>query len=156
MVMALLYAGLLLGTASLAALPGASATQPEDHIRVSVTDQGKRMKADIFSTYKQLKAARSLKYAADGGSDVTALITKYVGLGTPIADAIGVLHEAGFLIETSDQGVVDARANVGGGFPEFKASEVEVILQPKTEQVPAVVGSLSAQMFRRYVVNTGK
>jgi hypothetical protein len=58
-----------------------------DQLRV----KGKELRAEIQTAYQQLKASKP----PQPGRDVTAIVTKYIPLGTPFRDAEAILVAAG-------------------------------------------------------------
>jgi hypothetical protein len=52
---------------------------------------GKELRAEIQTAYQQLKASKPRQR----GKDVTAIVTKYIPLGTPFRDAEAILLAAG-------------------------------------------------------------
>jgi hypothetical protein len=120
-----------------------------------LSQRGVRLQADITATYEQLRQNQALRFAPQGGNDVTPAVLKYIPLGATIDDAIAILHAAGYYLKTTPDGALYARANLGGGFPYFKPSGLEIVLRAGPDNTHTIT-ELHAEIFRKPNVSDQK
>jgi hypothetical protein len=120
----------------------------------ALSQRGARLQADVTATYRELRQNQALRFAPQGGNDVTPIVLKYIPLGASVDDAITVLHAAGYLLTATPDGALYARANLGGEFPNFKASGLEIVL--RSADNARTVTQLHAEIFRKPNVSDQK
>jgi hypothetical protein len=113
-----------------------------------LSQTGARLQADITATYEELRQNQTLRFAPEGGNDVTTVVLKYIPLGASLDDATAILRAAGYYLTTTPDGVLYARANLGGGFPSFKPSGLEIVLRSGPIN-PHTLTQLHAEIFRK-------
>jgi hypothetical protein len=129
-----------------ASAPGAGA---------GLSQRGARLQADITTTYRELRQNRALRFAPQGGNDVTPVVLKYLPLGATLDDAIAILRAAGYYLTTAPDGALYARANLGGEFPDFKASGLEIVLRSGPDNAHTI-SELHGVIFRKPNVSDQK
>jgi hypothetical protein len=146
---------LLVGSPMLPAHPAlAQASVPA--AGAGLAQRGARLQADITTTYKELRQNQALRFAPQGGNDVTPVVLKYIPLGASMDDAIAILRAAGYyLTPATPDGALYARANLGGEFPSFKASGLEIVLRSAPDNAHTL-SQLHAMIFRKPNVSDQK
>ena len=139
----LALAALMLAAPDLAA---AGTVGPSAQQRLA--QRGGALRADITATFKQLRKDRALRYAAQGGNDVAPLVLKYIPLGTRMDEAAALLNAAGYTLGMTE-GHLYARGNLGGDFPNYKPSVLEIRLMPTDRSETATVAGLQAYIVRK-------
>jgi hypothetical protein len=117
--------------------------------RAVLGQRGGQLREDVTGTFKQLRKSRALRYAVEGGNDVTPVVLRYIPLGTRMPDAIAILNGAGYALEVAPDGQLYARSSLGGDFPNFKPSGLEIVLAATDETMSATVAQLHAEIFVR-------
>jgi hypothetical protein len=152
----LAYIGILLvaGLPMLCAHPAmGQASAPAAGAELS--QRGARLQADITATYQELRQNQALRFAPQGGNDVTPVVLKYIPLGATMDDAVAVLRAAGYYLTTTPDGALYARANLGGEFPSFRASGLEIVLRSGPDNAH-IITQLHAEIFRKPNVSDQK
>jgi hypothetical protein len=117
--------------------------------------RGAQLQADIVATYRQLRQNAALRFAPQGGNDVTPMVLRYIPLGATMDDARAILRAAGYSLTIAPDGALYARANLGGEFPSFKASGLEIVLRSGPDDAHPVT-QLHAEIFRKPNVSDRK
>jgi len=114
-----------------------------------LAQRGGALRSEITSTFRQLRDTRALRFHSQGGNDVTAVVLKYIPLGSPMTEAVDVLSAARYTLGVRGDGQVFARAELGNDFPNLKRSEIEILLKPTDRTPSATLTELRAEIFRR-------
>jgi hypothetical protein len=117
--------------------------------------RGARLRAEITAAYEELRQNGALRFAPQGGNDVTPLVLKYIPLGATMEDATAVLRAAGYYLTTSVDGALYARVNLGGGFPNFRPSGLEILMRAAPDSAHSIT-RLQAEIFRKPNVSDQK
>jgi hypothetical protein len=120
-----------------------------------LSQRGARLQADVTATFEALRQSQALRFAPQGGNDVTPVVLKYIPLGATRDDAVAVLRAAGYQLTPAPDGALYARANLGGGFPYFKPSGLEIVLRSGVDNAHAIT-QLHAEIFRKPNVSDHK
>jgi hypothetical protein len=144
------YVGILflMGLPVLASHPAQGQTEGAPAVVTGLSQRGGLLQADIVAKYKELRSNQALRFAPDGGNDVTPLVLKYIPFGATMEQAVAILHAAGYYLSTTPDGTLYARANLGGTFPNFKRSGLEIALKWSSDDAHTV-SELHAEIFRR-------
>ncbi len=147
---ALAYLGVLflMGLPMLSFRPALGETPAASTAVAGLSQRWGQLQADIVATYKELRSNQALRFAPDGGNDVTPLVLKYIPLGATMEQTVAILHAAGYYLSTTPDGTLYARANLGGTFPNLKRSGLEIAIKWSADDAHTV-SELHAEIFRR-------
>jgi hypothetical protein len=115
----------------------------------TVDQRGRQLSEEVTATFQQLRADGAIKDVPHGGNDVTALVLKYVPVGTTAAAALAVLKAAGYQVGTTSGGQSYARANLGGEFMAGRPSGLEITFSPAGSGQTATVKDIHGLIFKR-------
>ena len=117
--------------------------------------QGQKLRTEIDETYKNLKAKNALKTSPQG-SDISAILLKYISVGSTFDNAEAILKAAGFKIDARPgphpPGNRPDKNDVGARIDPYETAfmqkvSVWVSLAPKTPGDYSSIAKISGAIF---------
>ena len=121
-----------------------AASSPSSAPQALLEQRGTDLRAAVATEYRRLEKSGTLKR----GSDISALVQKYIPPGTSFDDAKGVLRAAGCRIGMTIHNNVLGDVRLGGGIASGVFLVVE--LTPKSPGDFTVVDKVSASIIVEY------